>query len=260
MLFINTRPADRAQALTKCLEQAHYPVMELSVLELKERRLDSALKQLYSELANVDVIVVVSPTAAHVGMKYLHQCNIHVDQLQHVQWVAVGQTTAKALAEYGIQSMTPEVESSEGMLSLDIFDTFQSLKKIAFWRGEGGRQFMMQQCAEQQAEVLNFVLYERYCPSKSTQKFQMLLEKIATTPAPYWVCISSEASWKNWLQLSHKHPDLIQRCHYLVLGERLYQLLNDDKNKLNLNYSLTRLSSLNPEVVLQQMIQLQRKI
>lgn len=118
----------------------------------------------------------------------------------------------------------------------------------------------MQRCAEQQAEVLNFVLYERYCPSESTQKFQILLEKIASTPAPYWVCISSEASWKNWLLLSHQHPDLIQACHYLVLGERLYQLLNDDKNKLNLNYSMTRLSSLHPEVVLQQMIQLQRKI
>lgn len=260
MLFINTRPSDRAQALTQCLERAHITVFELPVLELKECSLDHALTQLYLQLFDVDVIVVVSPTAVHVGMKYLQKSGLHLSQLKQVQWIAVGQTTAKVLAKYGIKSVIPEVESSEGMLSLDIFASFQRLKKIAFWRGEGGRQFMMQQCERQHIDVLNFVLYERYCPSQSIKKFQLLAEKIHSIHPPYWVCISSEASWNNWLKLSQQHTELIQSCHYLVLGERLYQLLIDDKKNLNLDFSLTRLSSLNPEVVLQEIIQLQRNI
>ena len=260
MLFINTRPSDRAQALTQCLQQAHYDVMELPVLELRERRLDQVLQQLYLQLLDVDVIVVVSPTAVHMGMKYLLQSAIELGQLNHVRWVAVGQTTASALAKYGIQSIIPEVESSEGMLSLDVFTSLDSLKKIAFWRGEGGRQLMMQQCAQHHVEVLNFVLYERFCPSHSVEKFQSLVEQMHSIQAPYWVCISSEASWKNWLKLSENHLSIVKACHYLVLGERLYQLLIDDQKNLNLEFGLSRLSSLNPDVVLQKIIQLQRNV
>ena len=32
MLFVNTRPDDRAQALTECLEQANFTVLALPVL------------------------------------------------------------------------------------------------------------------------------------------------------------------------------------------------------------------------------------
>ena len=260
MLFINTRPIERAQALTQCLVQADFKVIDLPVLALKAKPFDSDLMKLYSSLLQTQLIVVVSPTAVDIGMRYLEQAGIELKVLKHVQWIAVGKTTAAALARLGIDSLVPEVETSEGMLSLPIFDTMNNLHTIAFWRGEGGRQFMMQQCAEKDIAVLNFVLYERYCPKETYQNFEQIADEILAESAPYWVCISSEASWKNWLKLCENNIYMLNHCHYLVLGERLYQLLNHDKNNLRAHFAVNQLDDLNPTTVLIRIHALQRKL
>lgn len=260
MLFINTRPPERAQALTQRLVEADYQVIDFPVLALREKALDNRLSTLFQRLNSAQVIVVVSPTAVEVGMRYLAESGISLNQLKHVQWIAVGKTTAQALAQYGIESLIPDVESSEGMLNLPIFEQMLDLQSIAFWRGEGGRQFMMQQCQQRGIEILNFVLYERYCPSTSIELIPQIIATFAQQKPPYVVCISSEASWKNWLDLFLGHPNIIQACHYLVLGERLYQLLNHEKTRLKLNFKVSCLNQLKPDVVLQKLEQLKREV
>ena len=95
MQFINTRPVERAQTLTQCLRQAGIDVVELPLLELVARPFSMQLQGLYSQLFDTQVIVVVSPTAVQFGMKYLQESGIKLSQLQHIKWVAVGQTTAQ---------------------------------------------------------------------------------------------------------------------------------------------------------------------
>ena len=258
MLFINTRPAERAQALTACLVHADFKVIDVPLLALKAKPFDATLLSLYASLAQTQVIVVVSPTAVDIGMRYLEQAGIALSALTHVQWIAVGKTTAAALAAFGIESLVPEVETSEGMLSLPIFDHIDHLDAIAFWRGEGGRQFMMQQCAEKNITVLNFVLYERYCPEQTQQHFEHIAAQILAEAAPYWVCISSEASWKNWLSLCQHNQFLLNQCHYLVLGERLYQVLCHDKHHLKAQFAVDQLDDLNPATVLNRIHALRR--
>ena len=164
MLFINTRPEDRAVNLTQALLEVGHQVINLPLLELVAEPFSGHLRELYQQLEQVQVIVVVSPTAVDVGMQYLQQQKISLDQLKHVQWIAVGQATAQALAKFDIDSHIPEVENSEGMLELPILNQQVHLDKVAFWRGLGGRQFMMQQLQQQGVEILNFVLYRRQCP------------------------------------------------------------------------------------------------
>ena len=96
MLFINTRPEDRASTLTQALQEVGYQVEALPLLELVAEPFLESLQQLYQQLEQVQVIVVVSPTAVEVGMRYLQQAGISLDQLKHVQWIAVGQATAQA--------------------------------------------------------------------------------------------------------------------------------------------------------------------
>lgn len=91
MLFINTRPADRACTLSQALRQQAWSVIELPLLELQACPWSDALAQLYQQLLQAQRIVVVSPTAVHIGMEYLAQSGIHLDQLQHLQWIAVGE-------------------------------------------------------------------------------------------------------------------------------------------------------------------------
>ena len=259
MLFINTRPVDRAQALTQCLSTAGFEVVNLPLLALTARPYSSELELLYSQLIDTQVIVVVSPTAVEIGMQYLEKAGLSLEQIRHIHWVAVGRKTAQVLNQYGIDSDIPEVETSEGMLSLPIFNTFTGLKKIAFWRGEGGRQFMMQQCQARQIQVLNFVLYERHCPEQTPQLFSDFLDQV-DQPKPYWNCISSEASWRNWLALTQTHTSIVNDCHYLVLGERLYQLLQHDKNVTQKCFNITQVQDLEPNTILQSIMQLQRKL
>jgi len=197
MLFINTRPDDRASVLTQALSEAGYQVEALPLLELVAEPFSEALQQLYLALAETKVIVVVSPTAVDIGIRYLQQAGLQLDQLKHIQWVAVGQATAKALAQFKIASVVPEVETSEGMLELPLLKQQMHLNKIAFWRGLGGRQFMMQQLQQQGVEILNFVLYRRQCPEQSFIKFPEIVKKISLNQSVA-VLISSEASWNYW--------------------------------------------------------------
>lgn len=253
MKFINTRPAGRAQVLNRGLELAGFDVVELPVLALEPVTYSKQLEQQFQQLYRAQIIVVVSPTAVEVGMKYLKQANIQLSKLEQVQWLAVGEKTAIALAEYGIKSLVPEVETSEGMLSLPIFESSKNLKTIAFWRGEGGRQFMMQQCLEQNIEVMNFVLYQRYYPTETTQKFQKLIQTYLPHPEAYVSLVSSEAGWKNWVNLCQNFPDFLENGHYLVLGDRLYQILNVFQKQSGLKFRITQIPDLKTDTILLQL-------
>ncbi|HJF27242.1 MAG TPA: uroporphyrinogen-III synthase [Acinetobacter lwoffii] len=254
MLFINTRPRDRAAKLTEQLQNAQIPVVELPLLELIAQPLSEGLLALYRRLDQADIIVVVSPTAVQLGMRYLQQAGVALHSLQHVQWVAVGQATEKALAAYGIHSHVPELETSEGMLQLPVLKQLALPATVAFWRGEGGRQFMMQHLHEQKVQVLNFVLYRRQCPAESAD----ILEKkraVIQAEQPCVVLISSEASWLNWLDLAEKScPQLIHQAHYLVLGPRLAVLLGEYQQQHQAGFQFAQLDDLSGSTILHYML------
>ena len=260
-LFINTRPVDRAQPLTEALRHEGYGVLELPLLELQACDYSEELDLLFKQLVDVQAIVVVSPTAIQIGMLYLEKSGLSLPELQHIQWIAVGQTTADCLLEYGIQAHVPEVETSEGMLTLPIFQTLD-VSNIAFWRGQGGRQFMMQQCLKQQMNVLNFVLYKRALPVSSRHVFQKITDDFSTQTnyrSQYWVCISSEASWNNWKELCLQCPEFINQMHYLVLGQRLYEILQSDRKKQHFCFKITQVEYLNPKDILRAITEFERK-
>ena len=250
MLFINTRPADRACALSQALRQQAWSVIELPLLELQACPWSDALAQLYQQLLQAQRIVVVSPTAVHIGMEYLAKSGIHLDQLQHLQWIAVGEKTAQALATYGIQSHVPEVETSEGMLQIPVLQHLSSSACVAFWRGQGGRQFMMETLQQQGVSILNFILYQRRCPTQTMQNFGQVVAQLQQHQS-YSVLISSEASWLNWLALMQSHQRLFAHGHFMVLGERLFQLLLKAQKQQHSEFHLHLLSDLSTETILQ---------
>ncbi len=255
MLFINTRPKIRAEKLNQSLTAEGYEVIDYPLLELIESPYSDELSGLYRQLAKTQVIVVVSPTAAEIGLRYLHLSGVEIEQLKHIQWVAVGQRTADYLAQSQIYAEVPAIETSEGMLQLEMFRSNTELKRIAFWRGEGGRQFMMQHLQAQGVEVLNFVLYSRRCPVEATEHLAQLTSRISAEQQKVWVLISSEASWLNWLELLKALPSHCHQCCYMVLGERLFHILKTYQHQQNAYYSVCRVDDLKPETVLAQLKQ-----
>ena len=256
MLFINTRPQDRAQLLTQQLQAAQIPVVELPLLELVAQPWSAELDHLYQQLRHAHVIVVVSPTAVDVGMQYLQQAGLTLDSLAHIQWIAVGKKTEQALLQYDFHSHVPEVETSEGMLQLPVLNNLPQGSTVAFWRGEGGRQFMMQQLCQQGIQVLNFVLYRRQCPLQSQQQTLHLLPKLQQHNQ-YAVLISSEASWLNWLALVKHDILLIGKGIYFVLGPRLAKVLGKYRQDHVTAFKIIQLESLNAAQIVREMERVQ---
>lgn len=256
MLFINTRPQDRAATLTDTLQYAGIQVLEIPLLELQARAWSADLAQCYAQLLNAQVIVVVSPSAVTMGMAWLDRAGLTIAQLESIQWVAVGQATANTLAQYGIRAITPSVETSEGMLTLPCLEHLVAGSTVAFWRGEGGRQFMMQQLIERDIDILNFILYERQLPLLSAQSTQSYVSVLQASPR-YCMLVTSEASWLNWLQLMQDHHDLLKRACFLVLGERLVDVVTQSRAQLALDYQMIQLEDLNPTHILQYVQQVQ---
>ena len=249
MLFVNTRPSDRAAALSAALSQHQVNVFELPLLELQAVPYHQELAALYQQLYTSQVIVVVSPTAVEIGMQYLAQSGVRLSDLAHVRWVAVGVKTAEVLAKYGIEAAIPTVETSEGMLQLPSLHQLAQGSCIAFWRGVGGREFMMQQLQDAGMQILNFVLYQRHCPENASERMQELRVKI-TQHSRYIVLISSEASFKNWLDIFQEHPDIIKNAQYMVLGSRLTELVQHYQAQHQIYTDVLQVLQLTPRTVL----------
>ncbi|RYY79716.1 MAG: uroporphyrinogen-III synthase [Moraxellaceae bacterium] len=271
---INTRPSERADGLNQALQQAGYSVTQLPLLELVAEPF-ALIQQPLSTIRQVAVVVVVSPAAAQLGLAGLQQLGILPGQLD-CQWVAVGQGTAKILQQTGLTVQIPTLETSEGMLALEVFQpptqTDQSavsgLGTVMFWRGYGGRQFMLKQLASQQA-VLSVNLYRRQLPASSSLHYQHLLDQHRLeqhmVDHPQVLLISSGVSWQHWLELGQQFG-WIMPCYILVLGQRVYQQIHQYisqhcqamRSDLAKPPRVILLDNLEPATLLMQLEQLQK--
>ena len=260
MLLINTRPESRATALTQALHIAdpQLQVLNLPLLELTALPWSTLLAEQFTELTQVDIIVAVSPTAVELGMQGLTKSGILLKQLKQIEWIAVGQKTAECLAHYGINSHVPDIETSEGMLSLPVLQNAEGLRSVAFWRGIGGREFMMQQLQASGVHVLNMVLYQRKCPMSSAEYLKNHIN-LLYAQEKYAILISSEASWRNWLALIDSQ-ELIEKGCYLVLGTRVHALLEMYAGQHQLNFQVILLEDLQPVSIQQALAIVQESL
>lgn len=220
--FINTRPQGRNHQILQAFQsQTSISEYALPLLELQVKPLDERVREQLLALNLADVIVVVSPIAVDIAMQYLIDLGISINP--KVQWIAVGQATAERLQHYHITVEVPQLESSEGMWQLPALQK-QSLQRVAFLRGEGGREWLMQQLINQDVQVDNILLYTRRCPDDIREQWQAIKSQLHTVNKIF-VLISSGASWTHWQALRKDYSGEI--C-YLVLGERVYQWVLQD--------------------------------
>jgi uroporphyrinogen-III synthase len=263
-LFLNTRPVDRAAPLTLELQQAgwqvaEFPLLELVPLSLAECDL-AALSQL--AVASVSVIVVVSPTAARLGLEALSALKIAPEQL-NIRWLAVGQGTAQLLTEVGICAEVPELESSEGMIASSALKDLIPNERVMVWRGIGGRE-LVQQCLLArgvQLQVIN--LYERRLPKQCQSSWIKAWLQDDATRLPHQtlnkndsfvqrvVLLSSGESWRYWQMLA---GEAALAPWLLVMGQRLMNELSP------LTDRMSHINSLKPEHILQVLVDIEKKL
>ncbi|MEW5771395.1 MAG: uroporphyrinogen-III synthase [Pseudomonadota bacterium] len=154
-----TRPREQAAGLAERLRQAGAEPVLFPALAILPPHDASALRETIARLADFDLAIFISPTAAQRG-------------LAHVQtWpaglavAAVGKGTAAALRELGIDNvLVPEDGAdSEHLLALPRLKDMAG-RRVLIFRGEGGREALAEALAARGAEVGHAVCYRRGLP------------------------------------------------------------------------------------------------
>jgi len=157
-----TRTEPGASRLAARLEGAGYRVVKRSLLRI-EGCLDPELSLLARQAASFDVIIAVSAHAVQFALPLMGEPvgePVGEKVRSAPRWVAVGQQTAAALVEFGVQAEVPEAESSEGILSSGVAGELSG-RRVLLLCGVGGRQLLVRELSKRGAEVVRLEVYRR---------------------------------------------------------------------------------------------------
>ena len=151
-----TRSEPGASVLVDALRQAGYAALRFPVLEI--RPLDAPrARRVVAELATFDTAIFVSGHAVRLGVDVIDAV---WPQRPRLVWIAVGRTTANALDERGIDALTPELETSEGILALPQLREMVG-RRVLVCAGRGGRALLAGALEGRGAQVERLELYAR---------------------------------------------------------------------------------------------------
>lgn len=157
MIPLVVRPAEQAGELARLLcRQGHQPLC----CPLLETRPGGELPSLPELLSQADVVIAVSMHAVNFAHHFLLQTG---QTWPHIEYFAVGQASADAFAEIGIEAVCPEDPRSEGLLLLPALQGVAG-KRVLILRGNGGRDLIASTLASRGALVHYCATYERHYP------------------------------------------------------------------------------------------------
>ncbi|MCP1599014.1 uroporphyrinogen-III synthase [Aeromonas caviae] len=157
MIPLVVRPAAQANQLVQMLRQlGHAPLC----CPLLETRPGCDLPHLGDMLREADLVIAVSMHAIHFAHHFLLQTG---QTWPHIDYFAVGQASADAFAEAGIQALCPADPRSEGLLALPALQGVSG-RRVLILRGNDGRDLIARALASRGALVHYCATYERHYP------------------------------------------------------------------------------------------------
>lgn len=157
MIPLVVRPAAQANQLVQMLRQlGHAPLC----CPLLETRPGCDLPHLGEMLQEADLVIAVSMHAVHFAHYFLLQTG---QTWPHIDYFAVGQASADAFAEAGIQALCPADPRSEGLLALPALQGVSG-RRVLILRGNDGRDLIARTLASRGALVHYCATYERHYP------------------------------------------------------------------------------------------------
>lgn len=157
MVPLVVRPAAQANQLVQMLRQlGHAPLC----CPLLETRPGCDLPHLGEMLREADLVIAVSMHAVHFAHHFLLQTG---QTWPHIDYFAVGQASADAFAEAGIQALCPADPRSEGLLALPALQGVSG-RRVLILRGNDGRDLIARTLASRGALVHYCATYERHYP------------------------------------------------------------------------------------------------
>jgi uroporphyrinogen-III synthase len=216
-LVINTRPIERAAALTQYLQAAGLIVIDMPVLALQPLAVTdedmTLMRQWFA--GDYQALVVVSPTAAALGVAVWQvleheRTDTEVERFDipsHL--IAVGDATAlvlknAVLSGKNYQVLQPTIANNEGMLAMPEIATLKAGDKVMIWRGRGGRRLLVDNLQARGVHIDSIEWYERIVPVAAQAQYQqwqrqftMHYKRLSNRPKPI-VIISSGTAFEHW--------------------------------------------------------------
>jgi uroporphyrinogen-III synthase len=159
-VILVTRPVHQSAALAEGIRAAGGEALLFPALEIVPLDPHSLASQL-SRLSDYDMAIFISPNAARFGMAAVREVATVPDE---IEVFAVGPGTAKTLETLGIPRVTvPPGQDSEALLALPQLEQVAG-KRIAIFRGVGGRPLLADTLRARGATVDYVECYRRRRP------------------------------------------------------------------------------------------------
>mgnify|MGYP006425941039 CR=1 FL=1 len=162
-----TRAASQAQTFRTLLEQQGARVIEMAALEIGPPSRWQPLDQAIRELSTFDWLILTSANGVHFFWERLEKLSINPERLQSLKIAVVGKKTARVLAKKGVQpTFIPPNFVADSLV--ETFPEPLSGQKILFPRVEtGGRDVLIEEFQQQNAQVIAVPAYQSRCPEKA---------------------------------------------------------------------------------------------
>lgn len=157
---LNTRPHDQAQKLGQSIRAAGGQNIECPALEIQPTA--NCWVNALPDLQQIRHAIFVSQNAVHYCFNQLRQS--HINWPATINVIAIGQGTAKALAEFNVHvNEFPQLPDSEHLLALNSLQNIKN-QTVLLFKGEGGRALIENHLALHQAKVHSLLVYKRVMP------------------------------------------------------------------------------------------------
>ncbi|MGY6274035.1 uroporphyrinogen-III synthase [Methylomonas sp. MgM2] len=215
-LVLVTRPAAQAGTLCRLIEQHGGQALCFPTLEIRPASV--TMEAITKALAG-DWLIFTSANAVEFGLKTLA---VELDRLRPMQLAAIGQATAEALRQAGLNvKCMPEQEfSSEGLLAEPIMQNVVG-QQITIVRGVGGREKLAQTLRERGAAVDYLEVYRRCCPKTNNDT---LIKPLREGKLAASTVTSSEALQNLLALLDRTTASLLRKLPLIVVSNRIGQL------------------------------------
>ncbi len=155
-----TRPADRQQELREAIAARGGEALSLPLLAIEPVGQNDRLRQELARLADFDLLVFVSANAARFGVENIRAAGASLSPT--VTLLAVGAATAREVSLLLDRPVYGPVGGggSEALLALPELAAVEG-RKVAIFRGEGGRELLAEELRRRGAEVTYLEVYRR---------------------------------------------------------------------------------------------------
>ena len=206
-----TRPDAQAAPWAEQLQSLGFNSARLNLLAISAVADETKIRAIKNKILDFDLyqkVIFVSQNAVEHGMNWLED---YWPQLpMGIDYFAVGATTAKKLASYGVAVQDLAVSASGGMTSEDLLSAehLQAIdgEKILIFRGCGGRGHLAEELRKRGAWVDYCELYERVLPPIASEQLQQLFVSTETPGKEVIVSLHSGESLQNLLEVVAQLP------------------------------------------------------